>query len=278
QGGTRLFGLPGALQAARILALQLRLRIVTLPGRIRGGLLALLYVVFCLCQAVGVLVGGITLQGFQPFSGSGLRQAAAFVRLKCQVFLCPCLLQRFQGAVACLAGVVEAGLCLAQLARLAPRQHAGIAAIAMFELCHRVFQSAGFVELVAILFQLIERLGHVTEQFSRQRRKRLAQSVGQAGVVVFLRQLWLAPLDQGVYQRIVAALAQVKQPLVHCAAVALAALEQLAPPFDRLTQALAGQDNALPTGQPQILSQTRGGRRRVAFQQEKPTVYLGAAG
>ncbi|MCY1251403.1 hypothetical protein D9M72_651590 [compost metagenome] len=65
------------------------------------------------------------------------------------------------GLIAVVACVVEIGLSLAQLARLTPRQHAGIHAIALVKTFDGSRQFLEFVELPVVLLELVERFRNV---------------------------------------------------------------------------------------------------------------------
>src|SRR5690606_33051341 len=80
-----------------------------------------------------------------------------------------------------------------------------------------------------------------------------------------------------IHQRVIALGAQLKQPLIHGAPVVLRAFEDLTAATDGLAQLLTREHTLLFAREPEVLSQSRRGRKRIALEQEKPAVYLRTA-
>ena len=203
-------------------------------------------------ESVGVLVDRVGLQrllarALRAQGALGLLLRLLGLRLGCRRDL-----QLGLRPIAFVACIVEIGLRLAQFARLATRQHAGIDAVALVETLHRLGQALEFVELAAVFLQLVEGFGHIGEQRLRHRRQGFGQRMRQAGLVGLFRQLRLAQLDQGVHQRVVTPCAEVEQAFVHRTAVAGGRLEHLATAFEGVAQALAGQHHTLVVGEPEV--------------------------
>lgn len=229
-------------------------------------------------ESVRILVDRVGLQGF-PTAAFG-RQRALGLRLAVQrIRFGPAgELQPVLRLVARLARVLELGLRLAQLSRLAPRQHPGVDAVALLETLDGACQARQLVELAAIFLELVEGLGHVRQQFLWQRRQRLGQRMRQARLVRLFRELRLTKLDQGVHQRVVAAWPEAKEPLVDGAAVAGGRFEHLAASDDCLAKFFTAAYQALFVREPEIQADPRPAAAYRVIEQEKPAFDLGSRG
>ena len=241
----------------------------------RHGRAALVGVRFSAFEPVGVLIDGV---GLQRLLARALRRQGALglvKRIARPSFGCRCGLERALRLVALLAGVVEIGLGLPQLTRLAAAQHAGVDAIALVEALDRFGEALEFIELAAVFLQLVQGFGHVGQEFLRQRRQRLGQRMREAGFVGFFRQLRRAQLDQGVHQGVVARRSEVEQALVHGTPIGACRVEHLAATFDGLAQALTREHDALVVGEPEVAADAWAAAI-VHFEHEEPAIDLRA--
>ncbi len=92
----------------------------------------------------------------------------------------------------------------------------------------RLCQSFVFLQLTAIFLQLVECIGHVTQQIGRERGKRLREGIGQATFVGFFGELRLPKLDERIHQRRIPRRTELKQAFVNYSAVGRRGIKNLA--------------------------------------------------
>ncbi|CAM5560136.1 hypothetical protein SAVIM40S_05342 [Streptomyces avidinii] len=121
---------------------------------------------------------------------------------------------------------------------------AGVAPVVVEEHGRRPFGGPGCPQLLLLLVQGAEGLGHIRDDGLVHRRKGLGEGAGEGGLVGTFGQLGLAQLDEQVHEGCVALLPETEQRLVDGPAVGLGLVVDHSPFGDRLDEPVPGQDGA----------------------------------
>ncbi len=180
----------------------------------------------------------IALAQFQRCGGGGLRLAGADEVVA-------------HGDELAVGGLVG-GLGGAQLGGLAARGDAGVVAVAPEEALDMAAGLLQPAQLVALLLEVVERLGHVGQHRLVDRSQRLREGARQLVGVRALGELRRAELDQQVDQCVVTLGAEVEQVLVDRSPVRLGVVEDPAGIAQRLDEPVTHERGAHLADQAQV--------------------------
>lgn len=184
------FGLPAAFGGLFGVPLQSIGRPAQRRVRLRAIIFACDRIPACLIQPLRILIGRI-LQQCLDACPLPVQPQAGVLQSLLGVFLGPCGLVQFRVRfVALPAGIVELRLCPPQAVRLAPAARAGVAPITLLEALDRLGQCLIVLELMAVLFELRQRIGDVRQSSSGARGGSASVSASDSARSSGLRESW----------------------------------------------------------------------------------------